>query len=146
MNVRPADVADAAGIADLSTTLGYPANPSAMRERLERLLARPDCAIFVGDVNGTVVGWIHVAVEDLLVAGERCEIWGLVVDGAHRRVGVGRRLVEAAERWAFARGLDLISVRSNIVRNESHPFYARLGYARAKTQHAYRKSLRGESV
>jgi hypothetical protein len=28
-----------------------------------------------------------------------------------------------------------------VARTESHPFYERLGYARAKTQHAYRKRL-----
>jgi hypothetical protein len=34
-----------------------------------------------------------------------------------------------------------ISVGSNVVRPESHPFYEHLGYQRAKTQHAYRKRL-----
>jgi hypothetical protein len=28
-----------------------------------------------------------------------------------------------------------------VTRQESHPFYERLGYVKAKTQHAYRKSL-----
>jgi hypothetical protein len=32
-------------------------------------------------------------------------------------------------------------VRSNVVRAESHQFYERLGYARVKTQHAYRKRI-----
>ena len=34
-----------------------------------------------------------------------------------------------------------MSVRSDIVRAESHPFYQRVGYERAKTQHVYRKRL-----
>jgi hypothetical protein len=34
-----------------------------------------------------------------------------------------------------------ISVRSNVARLESHPFYERLGYVRTKTQHAYAKQL-----
>ena len=42
---------------------------------------------------------------------------------------------------ADARGLPEVSVRSNVVREESHPFYERLGYTRAKTQHVYRKAL-----
>jgi hypothetical protein len=28
-----------------------------------------------------------------------------------------------------------------VTREESHPFYERLGYTRVKTQHAYRKRL-----
>jgi hypothetical protein len=43
--------------------------------------------------------------------------------------------------WAAGRALDVITVRSNVARAESHPFYERLGYVRAKTQHAYRKHL-----
>jgi hypothetical protein len=35
-----------------------------------------------------------------------------------------------------------VSLRSNIVRPESHAFYEKIGYARFKTQHAYRKRLR----
>jgi len=66
---------------------------------------------------------------------------GLVVDARQRRQGVGRRLVAAVEAWAARRGLELVSVRSNVARAESHPFYERLGYARVKTQHAYRKRL-----
>ena len=61
--------------------------------------------------------------------------------GRHRGLGVGRLLVTAVEQWAWARGLDQMAVRSNVTRSESHPFYERLGYVRAKTQHAYRKRL-----
>ena len=71
----------------------------------------------------------------------RGEIVGLVVDAAHRGRGVGRRLVAEVEAWAAARGLEVVTVRSNVARTESHPFYERLGYARTKTQHAYRKRL-----
>jgi len=36
---------------------------------------------------------------------------------------------------------NISKTRSNAVRAESHPFYQRLGYARTKTQHYYRKAL-----
>jgi GNAT superfamily N-acetyltransferase len=89
-----------------------------------------------------VLGYPATAGErELLESGRRCEILGLVVDSTHRGRGVGRRLVQAAEAWALARGLDQMAVRSNVGRAESHPFYERLGYVRAKTQHAYRKRL-----
>ena len=64
-----------------------------------------------------------------------------VVGAGARGTGVGRALVEAAERWALGRGIALMTVRSNVLRPESHPFYARLGYALTKTQHCYRKHL-----
>jgi GNAT superfamily N-acetyltransferase len=63
------------------------------------------------------------------------------VDACARRSGAGRALVAAIERWAASRGVAQVSVRSNVVRVESHPFYERLGYTRVKTQHSYRKNL-----
>jgi GNAT superfamily N-acetyltransferase len=96
----------------------------------------------VAEVPGSrVVGWVHGAEQELLESERRCEILGLVVDAEHRGRGIGRLLVAAVETWAEARGLGLVTVRSNVKRSESHPFYERLGYVKVKTQHAYRKRL-----
>ena len=74
----------------------------------------------MAETESGVVGWVHGTEQELLESGQRCEILGLVVDPAYRSQGVGRRLVTAVEQWA-----------------------ARLGYVRAKTQHAYPKALSG---
>lgn len=114
-----------------------------MESRLERLLARPDHIVFVAEIApGLVVGWIEGEERDILAIGRVCEIVGLVVGQAHRGAGVARRLVTAVEEWAAGRGLPQVSLRSNIVRPESHAFYEKVGYSRFKTQHAYRKRLR----
>jgi len=73
---------------------------------------------------------------------DRAELMGLVVDGTARRRGTGRTLVDAAEQWAKSRGLTALTVRSNVTRELSHPFYEALGYVREKTQHLYRKRFR----
>jgi hypothetical protein len=49
--------------------------------------------------------------------------------------------MQHGEAWPARRGLKSVSLRSNIVRDEAHTFYERLGYERVKTQHAYRKHL-----
>jgi GNAT superfamily N-acetyltransferase len=140
--VRRATRGDAPRIAELSGVLGYPAEGETVAARLERLLPRPQQLVLVAVPPGNAAaGWIHAAEQELLESGRRCEIVGLVVDAAYRGRGVGRRLVEAVEVWAAGRALDVITVRSNVARAESHPFYERLGYVRAKTQHAYRKHL-----
>lgn len=118
-----------------------------MDARLERLLGRADDLLLVAELPPRgIVGWLHAAEQELLESGGRCEILGLVVDAEYRGQGLGRRLVDAAESWAKARGLGLMAVRSNVARSESHPFYERLGYARVKTQHAYRKHLPGPAA
>lgn len=141
-SIRRAKISDAPGVAELSGTLGYPAEAEPMARRLAGILPQKTHAVFVADAAGEVVGWIHGAEQEMLEFDRRCEILGLVVGAGQRGQGVGRRLVETVEEWARTRGLDDVSVRSNVVRLESHPFYERIGYVRVKTQHAYRKRLR----
>lgn len=144
VTIRRATLDDAARVAELSDVLGYPVAGADLADRLGRLLARAGEVVLVAETApGRVVGWVHGAEQELLESGRRCEILGLVVDESQRARGVGRRLVQAVEAWAAARGLDRMAVRSNVARAESHPFYERLGYVRAKTQHAYRKRLDG---
>ena len=139
--VRRAASDDAPHVAALSRVLGYPVDPGVMSERLAHLAARDADAVFVAVDRDRIVGWIHGSERELLEVGRQVEILGLVVDLTTRRSGAGRALVDAVERWAASRGVAQVSVRSNVVRVESHPFYERLGYKRVKTQHSYRKTL-----
>jgi GNAT superfamily N-acetyltransferase len=139
--VRKARTTDAAGVAELSGVLGYPVDRDAMQRRLERLGGCEEHVVFVAEISGEVVGWVHGVEHEFLVAGRVGEICGLVVAEGRRTSGVGRRLVDAIEQWARGRGLEQVSVRSNVARIESHPFYEKVGYARLKTQHVYRKRL-----
>jgi GNAT superfamily N-acetyltransferase len=63
------------------------------------------------------------------------------VDETTRRQGVGTLLVSHIERWALSQSCSILMVRSNVARQEAHPFYDRMGYERAKTQHSYKKVL-----
>jgi len=137
---------DAAAVAALSDQLGYPVAAEAIAARLERLLGRDDQLVLAAVADdGELAGWIHAAEQDLVEAERRCEILGLVVDGRRRRGGIGRGLVAEAERWAASRGLRQMSVRSNVAREESHPFYEAQGYGRVKTQQVYRKPIGGST-
>ena len=142
VTIREATIDDAVHVAELSGTLGYPVNVETMRQRLERVLASNAHVVFVAEIDRQIVGWTEAAEVEILVADRRCELEGLVVADGQRGHGVGRKLVEAVEQWARSRGLDQISLRSNVVRPESHSFYERIGYERFKTQHAYRKAIR----
>lgn len=140
--VRPVQLTDAGRIAALSGQLGYPSSAASVRRRLRILLARRDHAIWVAEIDGGIVaGWIHVFVKQLLESDREAEIGGLVIDENFRGRGAGKALVERAERWAKARRLKSVYVRSNIVRNDAHIFYQKLGYKVIKTQYAFRKAI-----
>jgi GNAT superfamily N-acetyltransferase len=141
--IREALPDDALAIAALACELGYPTGEDAMRRRLATILQKADHRLCVAvDNGGTVIGWIQAHAADSLESGLRVEIVGLVVAGSARRVGVGRRLVDEVERWAGDMGCEVVGVRSNIKRVESHIFYPALGYEAVKTQVAYRKMLK----
>jgi GNAT superfamily N-acetyltransferase len=141
--IRAPRLEDAPRLAELSTQLGYPASAEDIAGRLSRLLPRPEHFLRVAESPaGEAIGWIHAEERQILESGAWCEIMGLVVDAAQRGHGAGRALVSEVEAWARDRGLRSVKVRSNVAREESHPFYLRLGYARSKTQHVYLKAAR----
>jgi GNAT superfamily N-acetyltransferase len=139
--IRGAQIGDAAEMTRLSAQLGYPLAPAEMTRRLTNLLTNERHHVAVAARGELVVGWMHVEHRSTLEGGERAELMGLVVDASARRQGLGRELVDAAERWAVSRGLPSLTVRSNAARELSHPFYEALGYSRDKTQHVYSKPL-----
>jgi len=101
--VRRARIVDATRIAELSAMLGYPVTLEIMKQRLERVLGLEKHAVFVVETHSNeVVGWTHAAEQEILEAGCRCEILGLVVAEGQRGRGIGRRLIEAVEQWALA--------------------------------------------
>jgi GNAT superfamily N-acetyltransferase len=132
---------DSAVVADLCGQLGYPATPDQVLERIGRVERLTRAALFVGEEEGRVIGWIHVAIIQVLEADLYAEIGGLVVDSGHRSRGAGGVLVDAAEEWARSQGCGAMRVRSRIMRERAHAFYERLGYARIKTQHSFEKRL-----
>jgi GNAT superfamily N-acetyltransferase len=141
--VRAAKLDDSAEIARLSGELGYPAVPAEISARLQSLLNHPNHFIAVAAIDNeqSLLGWIAAEERMMLVAAPQIEIMGLVVDHAARREGIGHALIAAVERWTRERGVRYIVVRSNVRRDESHPFYEGLGYAREKSQHVYVKEL-----
>jgi GNAT superfamily N-acetyltransferase len=140
--IRPVEPRDGPALIRLAEALGYPSTAEQIRARLARIAADPEHAVFVAEnSDGQVIGWVHVFISKLLESDPRAEIGGLVADPAVRRQGVGRALMQHAEAWSCARGLKVVSLRTNIKRADAHHFYESLGYAPAKTQHNYRKQL-----
>ena len=141
-SIRKAREEDCAEVAQLASQLGYPASDDAMRIRIRRLLASSSDVVFVAEAaDGGLVGWIHGVLSQFLESDIRVEIAGLVVDERCHRRGVGRDLVTQVEDWAVESGVGQASVRCRTTRSEAHRFYQSLGYAQAKTQIVFRKSL-----
>jgi GNAT superfamily N-acetyltransferase len=140
--VRPAEAADVDAIAFLCGQLGYPSTAEDIERRLAEAADGPRAAVLVAALRDDgVVGWVHVRALHLVTRDACAEIVGLVVDEARRGRGIGTRLMAAAEKWARNRGLSALRLRSNVIRDEAHAFYRRLGFASSKTSLLFTKTL-----
>jgi GNAT superfamily N-acetyltransferase len=142
VKIRRARRGDAARIAVLTCQLGYPATTRQIAKRLSLVLEERASACFVAVRREEgVVGWVHASTTPLLEV-ERCaEVNGFAVDEKSRNEGLGRLLLEAAEKWARKIGCKSMSVKSNVIRHQAHGFYLKRGYEHYKTQKAFRKAL-----
>jgi len=142
IRVRRARSSDISQLALLAGQLGYPSSEDEIRGRLAGIEAAPEHALFIAEsADGTLAGFLNVFVMRTIDSDARTEIAALVVDDAHRSLGIGKVLIEQAEAWARENGCAAIGLRSNVIRERAHRFYERLGYEHYKTQKTFRKTL-----
>ncbi len=140
--VRRATERDAPRLAQLTVDYDHPTAAAELVERLRRLLADDDHDVFVAELPGSgVVGFVHVAVRDLLAPEPCAEILGLATAANARRRGVASGLMNAAETWARDRNLRRLLVRSNLRRTAAHEFYHAIGLRTVKDQRVYERRL-----
>jgi tRNA (adenine37-N6)-methyltransferase len=142
--IRPARESDASAIAGLAGELGYPSSTEDALARLGLLIGRNEDGTFVAESGGAIVGWMHVFGAGRLESDPFAEIAGLVVTAGARGRGIGKALVEAAEKWARERGYRSLRIRSNVIRADAHRFYEGFGYERVKTQAVFSKPIATE--
>ncbi|MGH9775756.1 MAG: GNAT family N-acetyltransferase [Candidatus Acidiferrales bacterium] len=140
--IRGVRRADFAAVAALAGQLGYAATRAEIEHRLKEIAATKDHDVFVAEARGgEILGYVDVMVMITAESDARVEVAGLVVADKSRRKGVGEELMKQAEEWGRKRGCKLINLRSNVLREAAHAFYARLGYEHYKTQKAFRKRI-----
>ncbi len=145
ITIRKAQNQDAERIAVLCQQLDYQASPQDVLTRLQQMQQDQQHVIYVADLGSEqVVGWAHAHVCDSVVMPPQALLLGLVVDQAFRGCGIGRRLMQQLEQWAWTERCDAVLVRSNIKRKEAHLFYQKIGYVNTKQSKVFSKSLSSE--
>lgn len=120
------------------------------REQEEILADSERNAVLVASsAAGTLVGFVEVALRDW---AEGCstrpvgyiEAW--YVEPEHRRSGIGRQLIDAAEHWAFSRGCTEMGSDAELWNQVSHAAHGALGYKEVIRVVLFSKKLEGTSV
>ena len=128
MIVRDARPADVSAVRRLIGQLADAPDDAAFRARFERVLATDDHRIIVAEVEGKVMGVLHMFERPALEKSCEAMVQALVVDSDARSSGVGEALMREAEAWAQSRKLPSVSLYSRADRERAHAFYERIGY------------------
>ena len=127
--IRPAEMSDAAALAELMGELGYRTRTSEMEMRLDSISKQPNYRTFVAVIDGKVCGMVGTC---WLYSHEHNNPGGriiaLVVSERDRGRGIGGELVHAAEHDFITRNIRRIAINTRITREDAHRFYERLGY------------------
>lgn len=139
--IREAKITDYVELQKLSCEdLGYECDAELVKTRLENLDSNNEC-VFVADVNGKVVGYVHIIKFNTLYYKSMANIQGMVVSKEYQRKGYGKELMNAAENWARERNIEMVRLNSGFVRPEAHEFYRAIGYCNEKEQIRFMKQL-----
>jgi GNAT superfamily N-acetyltransferase len=126
--VRPATTADAERIAALFTDEGYPSGPSDIVERLGRFDS-PHSRVLVADHDGEILGFVAVHALPRFEHSDRIvRIMALVVDAGVRERGIGRLLMEEAEKAGREVGAVFAEVTAGHHRPDARRLYEEIGY------------------
>jgi len=128
--LRDAKASDAARLVELIRELGHEISEKQVRKNLAALRKSDETPI-VATLNKKIVGLVGIH-KTITVHRDAPlgRITVLIVTKESQDHGVGRMLVEEAEKLLRKTGCKLVEVTSNDRRAEAHAFYRHLGYER----------------
>lgn len=130
IQIRIASLADCEAVAGLLVGMGYPVDEQSIDDRMKYMIADSEHNLLlvatVGIVvSGLVVGHLIPVLQQEQPLGR---ITALAVDEDQRGLGVGKRLLAAAERWFAEHGVGRIEVTSAEQREQAHAFFRGMGF------------------
>ncbi len=125
---------------ELLRQLGYELTDEALRNNLALIDDSPHDWIYLAIADDQAVGLMHVKRQIQIHTPVRLEVVALVVSDAHRGSGVGKILLNQADKLAQEMGLPEIVLHSSQKRVEAHGFYQNYGYQNVKTSYWFSRN------
>lgn len=135
LTIRQFDWEDLQAVTSLMRQLNYPTTLNVMRERMEAVEASPLYATMIAEVDGEVVGMVNL--QQVVSLARRSDpatqVTAIIVAKEHQGQGIGKRLIESAERWAREKGSMTLFLTSGnrVERAPAHAFYEHIGFEKS---------------
>ena len=148
MKIRPLELRDRQAWAAMRAALWPDEDPDRLAHETLMHFSGAQLAeiVFIAeDIDGAVAGFLELSLrpyaEGCKSSPTPCiEAWLVAPHARHK--GVGRALVEAAERWAIIRNFTEIASDTSLANVHSQEAHAALGYEEVERLVAFRKTLR----
>lgn len=108
-----------------------PGSETGYASFLGRILDSPDDCVFVADRDGTITGYVYVALEPMSwkeLRGPAGFIHDVAVAEDARRSGVATELIRRAFDWLRERGTPRVIVGTAASNTGAHALFRRLGF------------------
>ena len=131
LHIRKAKKSDITALSSLMTDLSRrPITSDDVLNRLQLVKVSPIDSLFVCEENGKILGLLGFRIRENIEEVSRFgEVSAIVVNADDRLKGVGRYMMDYAEKLAKESGCKGTWLVSGFAREEqAHKFYKRLGY------------------
>jgi ribosomal protein S18 acetylase RimI-like enzyme len=88
----------------------------------------PDNAVFVAVDGDQIVGVVHAGERSHFTGQVDAYVGELITAAGQERRGIARALMQAAEEWGAARGLDYLTLETGMLNYAARAFYQAIGY------------------
>jgi ribosomal protein S18 acetylase RimI-like enzyme len=110
-----------------------PGGPARSRAYIASIIEDESACLWVAEHEGQIVGVLRISIQQppdrpILVPRRTAVIGDLVVSQEHRRRGIGRALVEEANKWALERDITQMELLVWEFNEGARAFYGALGY------------------
>ncbi|MGI6577205.1 MAG: GNAT family N-acetyltransferase [Eubacteriales bacterium] len=139
--IRAAKISDYHDIFMLNQDLGYYYPEEKVKDRIAYITENTKDVIFVAELAGEVVGYIHGSPYENLYNDPQVNIMAFVVKERYRKSGIGSDLINTLETWAKENGFNGMRLVSGFDRLDAHRFYQNHGYIFRKNQKNFIKSF-----
>lgn len=139
--IRPMTTRDLPKVRDLLRQLGYDLDEGELVRRFKMVDAADSHCLLVASNGDEVVAFVHIFYRPALEKPPEAVVQALVVDEKLRGAGIGRRLMDEAEKWAGELSFESVVLSSSTAREEAHTFYRTLGYDTVAPTFLLRKKI-----